>query len=94
MVGPFSRLADALEAAPHVAADAALLDVNLRREKVYPVAELLAERGIPFLLLSGYGDDAIPDGATGWRALSKPFEGIDLVHALAEQIELAAEPAG
>lgn len=34
--------------------DAAILDVNLAGEQVYPVATLLAARGVPFLFASGY----------------------------------------
>lgn len=36
--------------------DAAILDVNLGAEKSYPVAEALAERGIPFAFSTGYSD--------------------------------------
>jgi DNA-binding response OmpR family regulator len=34
--------------------DAAVLDVNLAGERVYPVAEMLQEAGVPFLFASGY----------------------------------------
>jgi CheY-like chemotaxis protein len=44
---------DAVAAARAV--DVAILDVNLSGEKVYPVAELLQARGIPFLFSTGYG---------------------------------------
>ena len=47
--------------------DLAVLDVNLAGEIVYPVAEALAERHIPFLFLSGYGEEAIPPGHAGGR---------------------------
>jgi hypothetical protein len=57
----------------------AVLDVNLRGTKVYPVAELLSERHVPFLFLSGYGDDAIPRGNDDWRVCAKPFKGDELV---------------
>ena len=50
----------ALDAVRSEQFDLAVLDVNLGGEKVYPVAELLAERHIPFVFLSGYGDEAIP----------------------------------
>jgi DNA-binding response OmpR family regulator len=41
IIGPFTNLADALSAALNEAFDIALLDVNLRGEKVYPVADVL-----------------------------------------------------
>jgi CheY-like chemotaxis protein len=37
-------------------ADAALLDVNLAGEAVFPVAEALAKRGVPFAFTTGYGE--------------------------------------
>lgn len=43
-----------------IAPDGALLDVNLGGELVYPVAELLTARRIPFAFATGYG--ALPDG--------------------------------
>jgi DNA-binding response OmpR family regulator len=86
VVGPFNSVGEALRAAQNTAIDLAVLDVNLRGEKVYPVAEALAARGIPFLLLSGYGSGAVPVDRPGWQAFSKPFVGAALVAKLAEQI--------
>ena len=45
----------ALAADAAVALDGAILDVNLGGEKVYPVAERLAARGVPFVFCTGYG---------------------------------------
>jgi CheY-like chemotaxis protein len=83
VVGPFNNLADALGAAHVERVDVALLDVNLRGERVYPVAEALERRGIPFLLLSGYGADAVPRDRAHWAACSKPFMPGDLARHLA-----------
>lgn len=77
-VGPCGSVAIALDAARTEVFDLAVLDVNLGGEMVYPVAELLAERHIPFLFLSGYGDDAIPADHRDWRVCAKPFRGDDL----------------
>jgi CheY-like chemotaxis protein len=86
IVGPFTSVPEALTAAREAKVDVALLDVNLRGEKVYPVAEILSARGIPFLLLSGYGIDAVPADRPDWQAVSKPFIVTDLVARLADQI--------
>ena len=83
IVGPFSTLETALLAAHDVVAHVAVLDVNLRGKRVYPVAELLEARGIPFLLMSGYGRDGVPAEHAHWVACSKPFLPGDLVAALA-----------
>ena len=62
--------------------DLAILDVNLAGEMAYPVADLLAERNIPFLLLSGYGTEAIPSDHPEWKVCAKPFKGEELVKML------------
>jgi hypothetical protein len=67
--------------------DVAVLDVNLRGEKIYPVTKILSERKIPFLLLSGYGADAIPPDQPSWRACAKPFTPDELTRMLAEQLQ-------
>ena len=67
--------------------DAALLDVNVADGEVFPVAERLSGQLVPFLLLSGYGVDAVPTDQPGWRALAKPFRMQGLIEALAEHVE-------
>ena len=86
VVGPFASLSDAMQAAEAAVVDVAVLDVNLRGEKVYPVAEILAKRGIPFLLLSGYGTGAVPPNRPHWQAVGKPFIADELVTRLLAQI--------
>ena len=58
VVGPVARLDKALEIAQWQALDVALLDVNLNGEEIYPVAEALAVREIPFVFVTGYGKGA------------------------------------
>ena len=86
-VGPCGSVAKALDAARTETFDLAVLDVNLAGEKVYPVAEVLAQRHIPFLFLSGYGDEAIPAGRIGWKVCSKPFKGKDLATMMSAALE-------
>jgi CheY-like chemotaxis protein len=59
IVGPYGSVQAVLTAVQNEPADLAVLDVNLNGEKVYPVAERLPERHIPFVFLSGYGWEAI-----------------------------------
>ena len=73
IVGPHHRFEGALQAARTERLDAAVLDMNLAGVLVFPVAEALAERGIPFLFLSGYGPGGVPAGHPDWRVCSKPF---------------------
>ena len=51
--GPLHSVSEALPVAARADLDFAILDVNLGGETVYPVAELLTARRIPFLFLTG-----------------------------------------
>ncbi len=82
IVGPYGSLREALAAARTETFDLAVLDVNLAGEMVFPVAEVLAERGVPFLVLSGYGDSALPPGRKHWPVCGKPFTLSDLMRRL------------
>lgn len=79
VIGPFGRLDQALDAARNGHMDMALLDVNVRGEEVFPVAEVLSARGIPFAFLTGYGPESLPVGLAHQRILSKPFRADTLV---------------
>jgi CheY-like chemotaxis protein len=82
VVEPISHLAQAQEAARQNAYDAAVLDINLRGERVYPVAEILSEREIPYFFLSGYHAIDLPAGCEGRPKLGKPFRSEQLLHTL------------
>ena len=61
VVGAVGKLDAALRLAAEEALDAAILDVAIRGGHVFPVAERLLARGVPFVLASGYGDWALPE---------------------------------
>jgi CheY-like chemotaxis protein len=54
--------------------NAAILDVNLDGQQIYPVAEILAKRGLPFVFVTGYGERSLPDPYRDRPALQKPFQ--------------------
>jgi len=69
------------------AADVAVLDINLNGASVVPFAEHLRTAGIPFLFLTGYGDDPdlLPEDLLDHPRLEKPVQAdrlIDLLLAL------------
>jgi len=64
----------ALVADPGLDLDGAILDVNLGGDKVYPVAEALTARGIPFIFATGYGIGGIAETFSHVPALAKPYE--------------------
>ncbi|HWH18257.1 MAG TPA: response regulator [Allosphingosinicella sp.] len=71
--GPIGNMAFAVEFAESEALDGAIIDLNIRGGKVYPVAEVLAARGIPFLLASGYADWSMPEQWQSRPRLAKPY---------------------
>ena len=83
---PISHLAQAQEAARRNAYDAAVLDINLRGERVYPVAEILSEREIPYFFVSGYHAIDLPAGYEGRRKLGKPFRSEQLLDTLSNLV--------
>jgi CheY-like chemotaxis protein len=74
VVGPAARLEDALiKARDEEVLDIALLDVNLAGKRSFPVADILAERGVPFIFVSGYGEQALEAPHQNRPVIQKPF---------------------
>lgn len=84
IVGPLSRIDKAVEAARAEAVDLAILDVNVGGEEIYPVAEILAEREIPFAFATGYGASGLREPWQERPALQKPFHRSDLFRMVAQ----------
>ena len=74
VVGPCSSVAEAKAVADKGEFEAAILDVNLGGELVYPVADLLSSRGIPFVFVTGYGRESIDRRFANTPVLEKPVE--------------------
>jgi PAS domain S-box-containing protein len=74
VVGPFARAADALAAAKADEIHAAILDVNLGGESVYPIADVLRARGVPFVFATGYGAESIDRRYACAPVLQKPID--------------------
>ena len=54
--------------------DLAILDINLNGDSVYPVADVLMERGVPFAFSTGYGERGLPEPYRDRPTLQKPFQ--------------------
>jgi two-component sensor histidine kinase/CheY-like chemotaxis protein len=74
VVGPYGNRAEALRAAHTANFDAAILDVNLNGDLIYPVAQILIERGLPFIFVTGYGPESIDERFHNIVALPKPVD--------------------
>ncbi len=89
VVGPVGKLDAAVRVATSEGLDVAVLDVNIRGGHVYPVAERLQARGIPFVLASGYEDWALDKAFRNHLRLVKPFTAKELE----EQVKAALQQA-
>lgn len=81
-LGPASTAADALAMAETEGLSAALLDLSLKGEMSYPIADRLAERGVPFIFITGYGQGHIVPRHAAVPLLTKPFGPRQLADAL------------
>ncbi len=86
VAGLAGRLDAAMSLAGEAEFDLAMLDVNLAGETSFPVAALLAERGIPFLFATGYGIRGVAEEYRDRPVLQKPFRARDLETALRESL--------
>jgi CheY-like chemotaxis protein len=91
LVGPAASVTSALQLIEAGGFDGALLDVNLRGERVDAVADALAAKGIPFVFTTGHGIDGIPPAHRHRPMLGKPFRDADIVAALNRHV-LAKQP--
>jgi DNA-binding response OmpR family regulator len=69
-----ARVPAALRMAQAEAIDAAILDVNVAGTEVFPVADELRERGVPFMFASGYGERGLPGEYRDFPILQKPYD--------------------
>jgi CheY-like chemotaxis protein len=73
-LGPVSTVDEALSViGDGQAFDGALLDVNVAGKEVFPVAEALRARGVPFVFSTGYGEGGLPPEWRGQATIQKPF---------------------
>ncbi len=79
MIGPVGTLDEALQLANDEALDCALLDVNLDGGRVDDVAAILDRRGVPFIFVTGYGRDNLPQNFREAVIVDKPFQDQDLL---------------
>jgi DNA-binding response OmpR family regulator len=62
--------------------DAAVLDVNLGDERVFPVADVLSTAGVPFVFATGYDAHIIPEIYADVPRCEKPVDMRQLAHLL------------
>jgi DNA-binding response OmpR family regulator len=92
IVGPVARVNRAVALAKEQSVDVALLDINLAGERVFPVADVLAEKGVPFLFLTGYSKSSLPAEYNSRPVLSKPCDMRILIAEISRALAPTAKP--
>ena len=82
VAGTAANLDEAKERAAGLDVDLAVLDVNLGGEKVFPVADTLRGRAVPFCFVTGYGVAGVPEQYRLNPIIQKPFQETDLARVL------------
>ncbi len=88
VIGPAGTIEAALAFARSEEIDAAVLDVNVRGERIDPVADALMSRGVPVLFATGYGEVRLASGAAT-TVIDKPYTQEKLARGLAAALGTA-----
>jgi DNA-binding response OmpR family regulator len=91
VVGVAPSVSQALDIFSVHGCDVAVLDVNLGDETSAPVAALLADKGIPFVAVTGYSVDQCPAEFATVPLLRKPYRTDSLVAAINRQLACAKD---
>lgn len=87
VAGTAATVEQAMRTVEKESLDGAILDLRLAAgEEVYPVAELLQKRGVPFIFLSGYDKACIREDFQDCLHLQKPFSIEQLADAMSRAI--------
>ena len=87
--GTAARVEDALTLiAGDTRPDAALLDVNVAGQTVYPVAEALDRKGVPLVFSTGYGQGGLAEGWEGRPTVQKPYTEAMIRDALMQVLDI------
>jgi two-component SAPR family response regulator len=92
--GPIPRVAEALDAVDHETYDVAVLDVNLGGDRIDPVADALCRRNVPFVFVTGYNENALPDEFAERPRLCKPFKMGELLGTLCRLVKSSVPKPG
>ena len=90
VIGPIAGLESARDQVAQGGFDVAVLDIDLRGQATYVIADELRSANIPFLFATGYSEAAIPVRFHDIRHWQKPYELDKLVEDITRLCRLAA----
>lgn len=82
VIGPVARMDQALDQVRRDVFELAVLDINLRGEMAYPIADELKQQNIPFVFATGYEGHTIPKRFANVERWEKPFTMKDFVERI------------
>jgi DNA-binding response OmpR family regulator len=82
VIGPVGTLAEAADMVERERFDCAILDMNLRGDMAFPIADRLGEAGIPFIIATGYNGASLPERFSGVPRVEKPFNPSEITAAI------------
>src|SRR5579871_46938 len=85
VLGPCNTPFEALAFLKESPIDAAILDINLGGETVYPVADALTRLGVPFVFVTGYSNESIESRFSDVKRLEKPI-GFERLRSTVEEL--------
>ena len=75
VVGPLASVDKVLESAQRGGLDGALLDVNLRGQRIFEILPTLQKLGLRLIITSGYNDETLfPAPFRATPRIAKPFD--------------------
>lgn len=86
VIGPVPTVQRAIARLKEEAVDAAVLDIHVRGDAVFPVADALKERAVPFVFATGYDQHPAGNRFGGAQCLLKPIDFQRLVRVLEEML--------
>ena len=87
VVGPVGSLEDAESKVSEGGFDCAVVDMNLRGDFAYAVAERLGTVGVPFVVATGYNQSSLPEALANAPRVEKPFATHEVVDLLVRIFE-------
>jgi len=76
VLGPFNSLEATREALAQEDIDLVLLDINMGGSMAWPIADELVSRNVPFIFLSGYAAETLPERYRNIPRVGKPYDPI------------------
>jgi CheY-like chemotaxis protein len=93
VIGPVCYVPEAIQRLHESRPDGAILDINVSGEMVFPVADALDEAQVPFMIITGYTRDHVPERHRMRPFLQKPYSAAALVSMLVQMLDEAPDRA-